>query len=1288
MNKFLRRLIKFFAYLAGGIVILLAIAVGLFRLFLPRLPEYQEDIKSWASAAIGMSVEFSGMDARWGLSGPEVEFYDAELISPDTMVRIVAADQVSIGVSLTNLLVDRKAVVDRVVISDTSLEVRQLENGQWWVQGGPLDQLVPARGASTGETTGSGLGPIEIIGEDIELQFLQPGDERPKLFHIPRFTVLRDDVRMAIDADVDLPDDLGNSLTVSATQLFSEVAAEQIWNVSVEVDDLKLAGVTAMQPLEAAHFDSGSGDIELSLEYANKTVQSATAEVDIENISVAGLSDLAVSGRLEYLGDSDGWLAAANDLRASTPAGTWPLSSLRLETSTDSDGKIVMLDAKASYLNLADAAVAKPWLNERLRGALSEFDPSGVVRDLDLTLSDLDTDMPRFNVSAELFDVGVASFEKRPGIRGFSGRVRADQSSGLLEIDSDKLAVTIPGILGQTLAFDTTSGTVIWRRGNDRTTVLSDSIVLRNDFFDSETSIEVSIVDAGGAPFIDLESTFSISDIAVAKHYVPYMPKRPRMSQWFQEGLVSGQIQRGSARLYGAMDQFPFDDGEGQLLVKGNVRDTVLVYQPKWPAAEIIDADISVENMRLFSNRSRIVNAGNQISNATVEIADFRDPHLTVNAFATGTLESLRQLSIQSPIGEMFGGQLDRISVSGDASVNLDLDVPIRDWQSFSFMARLQTSAGSLRFEGFNAPLQELSGMVTIERDDISSESLSGLFLGKPISIELSQAPESMPRYRVFADATGSATAQALIDELGLPLSSRVTGESDFAARLLFPRGKVEEPLPFTIEIASDLAGFAVDLPQPLNKPLYETAEFGASIYLPKGGEVVESTGVAGDLLAWQVSFAKTDDRWDIDRGIVTFGDGVDIEAVPPDTRGLHLRGSTDYVHAQRWFDLARQAETKTGMAQRIRSIDLQVADLHVLGQHFVDHRIRLDRSARDWLVQLEGAEVVGSAFVPYDFNSGRAIVVEAERLVLPGDDEETPERTTRIDPRSLPPISINVQEMAFGSRHFGAVEANFVRTADGLESQVMIARDETFEVVGNGKWVIDETDPEGHRSSVTASLTSTNVQKTMRRLDYEPGIAGDDLSMLFDLSWSGGPREDLLESLDGEVTVRIGTGQLAEVDPGAGRVFGLMSIAALPRRLSLDFRDVFGKGFGFDSIKGTFTIVDGDTYTCDLSLDSPAADIGIVGRAGLVSRDYEQTAVVSASFGNALPVAGALVAGPQVAAALLIFSQIFKKPLQEVTQVYYGISGSWDEPIIDTTTAEVFALNGAMTGCIDETKE
>jgi uncharacterized protein (TIGR02099 family) len=777
---------------------------------------------------------------------------------------------------------------------------------------------------------------------------------------------------------------------------------------------------------------------------------------------------------------------------------------------------------------------------------------------------------------------------------------------------------------------------------------------------------------------------FSVSDLSVARQYVPYMEKRPRMSEWFQEGIVSGRVPRGTARLYGPMDKWPFDNDEGQFLLEANVRDGVVVYQPKWPSAEIIEADLVIENMSLRSNRSHVINAGNVIRDARIAIEDFRNPFFTINADATGTLETLRQLSVQSPIGEMFGGQLDKIEVAGDARLNLDLTVPVRDWESFSFTARLQAIDGGLQMEGFNAPLTNMNGTVTIERFDIASDALTGTFLGNPIHIELSQAPESMPKYRVIADATGSATAEALANELGLPLKDRVTGASGFSARLLFPRGKIDEPSPFTIQIASDLEGFVVDLPRPLGKQAGDVVDFGASIFLPKGGQLVETTGVAGDVFSWQVGMTKQDDKWDVDRGVVTFGVDAETETVP-ETRGLHLRGNADYIHVRRWFEQARNAETKMGMIDRVRSVDMTVSNLHLLGQHLVNHRIQLDRSARDWHVQVNGEHIVASTVLPYDFNSGRPIVVEAERLVLPGDDTEPDVEPAQVDPRALPPISITSKETAFGNRFFGAVEANFLRTADGLESETITATDETFEILGTGKWVLDESDPAGTRSSITASLTSTDVKATMRRLDYAPGIVSDDLSMLLDLGWSGGPNDKMLETIDGEVKVRIGTGQLEEVKPGAGRVFGLMSIAALPRRLSLDFRDVFGKGFGFDKIQGTFTLEDGNTYTCDLSLESPAADIAIVGRAGLVTRDYEQTAAISANFGNALPVAGALVAGPQVAAALLIISQIFKKPLQEVTQVYYSIGGTFDETIIDTATPESFALAGAELGCIDE---
>ena len=182
----LKRLLRFAIYTAASVVILLAIALGLFRLFLPRLPEYQEDIKLWASSAIGMDVQFSGMDARWGLRGPEVEFYDAELVSNESGATIIAAKEVGVGIALSRIINDRKAVVDRVMVRDSTLEVRRLEDGQWWVQGSPPDQLLPDRPASDSDGQ---IGRIEVIGEDLKLLLLQPGDEQPRRFKIPSLSI-------------------------------------------------------------------------------------------------------------------------------------------------------------------------------------------------------------------------------------------------------------------------------------------------------------------------------------------------------------------------------------------------------------------------------------------------------------------------------------------------------------------------------------------------------------------------------------------------------------------------------------------------------------------------------------------------------------------------------------------------------------------------------------------------------------------------------------------------------------------------------------------------------------------------------------------------------------------------------------------------------------------------------------------------------------------------------------------------------------------------------------------
>ena len=137
MFKLLTMFVKQLAMLAAVCIILLAIAVGAFRLLLPQLPTYQGQIKSWAQDALGVRVDFSRLDARWGLQGPELTFFDARVGgSPETPT--LAAERASIGISLLGLMTNRELLVDRVTLLGIDLLLERDPNGQFTLQQQPL----------------------------------------------------------------------------------------------------------------------------------------------------------------------------------------------------------------------------------------------------------------------------------------------------------------------------------------------------------------------------------------------------------------------------------------------------------------------------------------------------------------------------------------------------------------------------------------------------------------------------------------------------------------------------------------------------------------------------------------------------------------------------------------------------------------------------------------------------------------------------------------------------------------------------------------------------------------------------------------------------------------------------------------------------------------------------------------------------------------------------------------------------------------------------------------------
>lgn len=1279
MKQLIRRLLSFTAYTAAGIVILLAIMVGLFRLFLPRLPEYQEDIKAWANAAIGLQVEFSGMDARWRLSGPELNFYGAELTLPGVEESLIEAAEVTVGVGLLRLLFDRTLVVDRILVRDTNLQFERTDAGVVLVQGMSLEDLaafVPASNEAS---------DVVVIGQDIAVSYRESGTDQVLSFEVASLEASRDNEELTIEASLDLEEGFGSRLDVSADQRVPEASEKPVWQLYFEGRSLGLARWSYLMPANVAPVVSGSGDVSLWVELSDEGVEKATANFAVDRLAIEDADRGApfdVEGRLEYSDTGSGILIAAENLRLRTVDRDWPRSSIHLQLGIDSDERIDALDANASFLRLDDIGYFSSWLPETVLEYYEEYRPTGAVREFRLDVSDLDSGDLQFDVAATLVQAGVRAHDGVPGMRNFSGSVRANRAGGRVEFESSNLRVDVPQYVAETVIFDDAIGTLIWRHSGDTLTILSDRMQLRNADFDSQSSLQVTIAGKGATPVVDLESTWSINDVASARRFLPEPIIAPPLYRWLNTALVSGSMTQGSTQLKGPLDKFPFDNGEGLFRVDARMENAVMHYANGWPEAAIRSMDIVLDGMRLYSEKNTSVTAGNNTADARVEIADLRDPVLTIDSYSTGTLASIRDYVRRSPISQVFGGQLERVQVDGDASFSLELVYPLKNRENYEFNTRVQISDGTLTLLGFAPALSELNGIVDISRDHLTSESLFGQFLGEPVTIELTRnGDDEATPYNVIAEAVGVVTAAGLVDELGAPLGGNVSGASAYNASLRFPRGGLERPVPLQIAVTSDLDGFAVDLPAPLRKAADTEQPLSLLIEFPESGGL-KSNGSLGDELRWSGDFRRIDDRWDFDRGVLAFGgDYPDY----PGSRGLHIQGQVNELRFEDWLAAARAAAGgDAGFGDRVRSIDLTIDNLLVLGQHLVDHRIIVDRGGNEWFVRADGTMVNGTVTIPYDLGGDRAITLDMRTLILPGQDEsDGGAAPTDLDPRSLPPISIRAEEFALGERFLGTVEAEFLRAPDGLRANAISARDESFWVEGMAAWVVDPLPPWGQQSSLSAKLVSKNVTKTMARLNYNPGIDSSDMEIDVDVRWPGAPRQSFLSDLSGAVSVRLGSGQLNEVDPGAGRVFGLMSVVALPRRLSLDFRDVFDKGFGFDEIRGSFKLEDGDAYTCDLSLKGPAADIVIVGRVGLASADYDQTALVSANVGNTLPVVGTVVAGPQVGAALLIFSQIFKKPLQDMGRVYYGIDGSFDEPLVDVADGKRFEETSGLAGCL-----
>lgn len=375
---------------------------------------------------------------------------------------------------------------------------------------------------------------------------------------------------------------------------------------------------------------------------------------------------------------------------------------------------------------------------------------------------------------------------------------------------------------------------------------------------------------------------------------------------------------------------------------------------------------------------------------------------------------------------------------------------------------------------------------------------------------------------------------------------------------------------------------------------------------------------------------------------------------------------------------------------------NLNVGTLEAGTQSFSPVRLTLTQTRRDYDLTLDGPAIAGQILLNEDENGAQTATATLSRLALaklenPSADDgagSTPDVGTakplasgssakaagsdggdHLDPRTLPNLRVSVSDLRYGDNSLGRLELNADKSPIGLNVTTVSLVNPEFQITGDGVW--QRTDAH-EQSRFRLNAEATKLATMLGTFGYATeAITGAKSKLGLDAAWPGGPTDFALETLQGHLDLELGKGRLLDIEPGGGRLFGLLSIQALPRRLSLDFNDLVAEGLAFDRIEGHFDIEGGDAFTNNLFLTGPSVQINIVGRTGLAAKDYDQQVTVTPQLAENLPVAGALFGpvGIGVGAAIYLGGKLFQALPDQVDRILkreYTVTGLWDDPIVE----------------------
>ena len=1030
-----------------------------------------------------------------------------------------------------------------------------------------------------------------------------------------------------------------------------------------------------------------------------------------------------LQGRVGASWQNKAYEISSHDVTFETQEGErWPGGDIRLSWQGD-DASTGTFHADRLDLNALSQVAQRLPLPAQLHEALLALQPQGQANKLQVNwqrAAGQDTTPTIYSAKGQLLQLTLqhaphsqAVWANWPGVDNLNLDFEATQQGGKAKLSIQKGSLTLPfGLQDPRIALSQAAAQGTWVKSEAGWQVQINQASLSNDDLAGEFSgsWKTGAPQAPSPGVIDLSASLSRVQAHRVHRYLPEV-LTPEVRRYVKEAVLGGVGDKVKLRLRGDLRDMPFlDPKQGEFSVLAQVSKAHFAYVPPdaqsvqrklpvWPALEHVDGELLFERGALhFKGKTQLTHAPHVVwHKVEVDVPSLSEPVVKVKAEGKGPLQELLATVNKSALGPLMDSALNKAQATGEADYVLGLTVPVQHLDKTELNGQVQFKGNELQVVPGTPVLTQTKGALTFSQQGLDVKEMKAKTLGGEVTLRgglnFADLPaQATKQLQMVGQLSSDGLRQA--KEMGFVarLAANVNGRAQYQATLGFKRGQPE------LLITSDLKGMALSLPQPLNKTANATLPLRIETQLTKDS-LVPKAKVLQDVLKVNlgrtVSVAYLRDvsqaQAKVMSGVILVGaNAADASVVRATGVALHM--DLPYLDADAWSQLLTQwAGVPVGVtppksklkSQRVVGVSADAANaldyvpttvgvraeqikltdrmLHqvVVGGTRVGELWRLNTSA----LELNGAIELR----PSAGNTPAQLYARLAYLNIPPSAVADVESLLSEQPSSIPALDIVVNDLTLRGKKLGRLEIEAVNQA-GVSPNSREWRMNKFNLTvpeatltAKGDWAADG--PNTRRTQLNFVLDVRDSGQLLTRMGTPNAVREGRGKVQGQLMWRGSPITLDYATMTGTINLNLEKGQFLKTEPGAARLLGVLNLQALPRRLSLDFNDVFSEGFAFDFFRGDARIDQGMAFTNNLQMKGVVAGALIEGKADLARETQDLKVVVVPDINAGAASLYMATINPLVGLTSYLAQLVLSRPLVKAGTSEFRIDGTWSQP-------------------------